>query len=613
MRSRIALAALSGAFVCTLALTTQAQNRIIDVEFLRNAGATFQGVGSNDWAGWSVDGAGDVDNDGKQDIIVGAPEDPLSVNDTKGNAYIILGTNTLEGDIALSGAAVTMTGAADEDEAGYSVAGAGDVYNDGFVDVIVGAWRRDGNGNNSGEAYLIYGADPMPAAINLGSIATGVGVTLTGRDNGDLAGQSVAGAGDVNNDGFDDIIIGANAANPVSSFQGEAYVVYGGSSLPDDIDLSTLNGTTGFIIRGVAGARIGSSVDGAGDVDNDGFDDVLVGAPEADPNGKTNAGSAFLIYGGSSVAALIDLASLGSQGVQFNGATAGDRLGSAVLGAGKVNGGSLPDILLSASTFDDGATTDAGRCYLIYGSAGFGNTFEVSTLGASSAGAIFTGEGMDDKLGTKLAAGDMNRDGRSDLLMAAFAAGAEGRIYLVHGGSSIPATLDLDGLDERGVVFKGIDSGDFLGEGLGFAGDVDGDGSGDFLFGARFADPSTGTNAGEAYLVKGGCNFLQAAGPVAVAGTFEFRAHGTPSTPYLLWGALSRTVDPIASGIGPFWLEVPLIDLWILSFGTNGEASLSLPVPNNPNLSGVSFHMQTIQEGQGKLCDLTYVMDITIL
>ena len=142
----------------TLAPNPSAQNRDIELPWLRTAGATGEGVAADDRAGWSVSGAGDFDGDGFDDLIIGAPEDFLGAGDVRGNAYIVLGSATITGSIDLAAAAVVMTGGANDDEAGYSVSGAGDVNDDGFDDVIVGAWHSDPNGSNSGRAYILYGS-----------------------------------------------------------------------------------------------------------------------------------------------------------------------------------------------------------------------------------------------------------------------------------------------------------------------------------------------------------------------------------------------------------------------------------------------------------------------
>ncbi|MBD3297258.1 MAG: hypothetical protein GF341_01270 [candidate division Zixibacteria bacterium] len=164
-------------------------------------------------------------------------------------------------------------GAAAGDRLGYSVSGAGDVDNDGFDDVIVGAHSADPGGLiSAGSAYVYSG--------QTGALLW----QFDGAAANDELGRSVSGAGDVDNDGFDDLIVGAYAADPGGlTNAGSAYVY---------------SGQTGALLWQFDGAAaydyLGVSVSGAGDVDNDGFDDVIVGASLANPGGNSQAGSAYV-------------------------------------------------------------------------------------------------------------------------------------------------------------------------------------------------------------------------------------------------------------------------------------------------------------------------------
>ncbi|MGB1035280.1 MAG: integrin alpha, partial [Primorskyibacter sp.] len=179
------------------------------------------------------------------------------------------------------------------------VSAAGDVNGDGFDDLIVGAPRNDDAGSNAGAAYVIFGG-ATPGDIDLSAIPSGAGITILGRAAGDLAGFSVSGAGDINGDGLDDLIIGANESNADGTESGEAYVLYGKTDLAD-IDLANIDASDGFFIQGdVAGDNAGHSVSGAGDLNGDGFDDLIVGALDGD-DGGTNTGEAYVIYGGAFV------------------------------------------------------------------------------------------------------------------------------------------------------------------------------------------------------------------------------------------------------------------------------------------------------------------------
>ena len=165
------------------------------------------------------------------------------------------------------------------------MASAGDVNGDGFADLIVGAFLADPNGSDSGASYVVFGkASGFAANIDLSTLDGTTGFKLSGAAAGDESGISVASAGDVNGDGFADLIVGASFADPNGSYSGASYVVFGkASGFAANIDLSSLDGTTGFKLSGaVVQDYSGFSVASAGDVNGDGFADLIVGAPYAD-------------------------------------------------------------------------------------------------------------------------------------------------------------------------------------------------------------------------------------------------------------------------------------------------------------------------------------------
>jgi hypothetical protein len=228
------------------------------------ADVTFTGEGTDNYFGISVSGAGDVNDDGYDDVIVGAYE--------TGRAYIYLGATgtTMDNtaDVEMIGEIVDGT----RNDFGWSVSGAGDVNNDGYADVIVGAYRYN---SYTGRAYIYYGGSSMDNAAD---------VTFTGEGTDNDFGWSVSGAGDVNGDNFDDVIVGADGYN---SETGRAYIYYGatGTTMDNTVDV-TLDGEGTY-------NEFGYSVSGAGDVNNDGYADVIVGAYEYSLNGKA------YVYGGA--------------------------------------------------------------------------------------------------------------------------------------------------------------------------------------------------------------------------------------------------------------------------------------------------------------------------
>ncbi|MEH2286985.1 hypothetical protein [Nostoc sp.] len=267
------------------------------------SGFAINGINENDSLGNSVSSAGDINGDGIDDLIIGA--DSASPNgDTSGQTYVVFGSKKSFGDqfdlSTLNGTnGFAINGINPDDHSGYSVSSGGDINGDGIDDLIIGAEYADPNGDSSGQSYVVFGSkEGFGAKLNLSTLNGTNGFAIDGINPDDRLGYSVSSAGDINGDGFDDLIIGAPLADPNGTSSGQSYVVFGSKeSFGAQFDLSTLNGTNGFVINGInENDRSGYSLGSAGDINGDGIDDLIIGAPFADPN-DISSGQSYVVFG----------------------------------------------------------------------------------------------------------------------------------------------------------------------------------------------------------------------------------------------------------------------------------------------------------------------------
>jgi predicted nucleic acid-binding Zn-ribbon protein len=317
---------------------------------LDKADASILGTDTAERFGYSVAGVGDVNGDGFDDMLFGAPGNDNMGNDA-GRAYLFFGkADGWTMDMKDGNADAAFYGYVTNDNAGTSVAGAGDVNKDGYDDIIIGSPFNDDNGAEAGAAYINFGKiSGWAMDTNLKSSDA----RLLGEWKDDRVGYSVAGAGDVNGDGYADVIIGGffSSCSGTKSGAGQTFLVLGKSTgwtnpqILDTADASFLGEKDGDLS--------GSAVSTAGDVNSDGYDDFLIGATNNDDSGA-EAGQAYLVLGKATGWALdvdLGLASYAS----FQGQADNSYVGYSVSGGSDVNGDGISDILIG-STFKQGKT-----------------------------------------------------------------------------------------------------------------------------------------------------------------------------------------------------------------------------------------------------------------
>jgi hypothetical protein len=426
--------------------------------------------------GHSVATAGDVNGDGFSDVIVGA-HNLTNGQSTEGRAFVYQGSAT--------GLATTPAWTAEGNQAsanfGHSVATAGDVNGDGFSDVIVGAWLYDNGQSEEGRALVYHGS--------AASLATTAAWNAE-SDQAFASGYSVATAGDVNGDGYSDVIVGAGAYDNGETNEGRAFLYLGAPGGLAAVPAWTAEGNQ-------ADASFGISTGTAGDVNGDGYSDVIVGAVFYD-HGETNEGRAFVYHG--SAAGLSTIAAWTEESDQV-----GALFGGSVATAGDVNGDAFSDVIVGAWDYDNGEVTE-GRAFVYHGSAaGLGLT----PAWTAESNQVFAAFGI-----AVATAGDVNGDGFSDVVVGAFwydnGETDEGRAFVYEGSAAglAPSPAWTAEGDQASALF---------GTSVATAGDVNGDGFSDVIVGALRYDNGE-NDEGRAFLYQGSAGGL--------GGTPVWRAEG---------------------------------------------------------------------------------------
>ncbi|MEQ9640737.1 MAG: FG-GAP-like repeat-containing protein [Alphaproteobacteria bacterium] len=443
-------------------------------------------------AGREATGIGDVNGDGIADFAIGAePRDTnnFSADEGPGTTHIIFGRATLGGDIgldALGGAiGLTIQGTADDDQA-YHIAAVGDFNGDGIADVAIGA---DGYGpsdpnDDFGAVFVIFGdSGGLPASVDLSNLGD-TGIRILGPNAGAYAGAQVAGGGDVNGDGIDDIAITTGQAN-TSSF------IAFGSATPTGLDISDFASENGGITIAPGGVDFDqSSIALIDDVNGDGIDDILVGTPFADQGG-TDTGAVYLIFGQEGLGN-VALSSIDSIGIRINGAADNERAGLVVNGVSDFNGDGFNDILIG---------TNANKAYIVFGGPALPTSvfpqINLASL-SESEGVVLTAPSGVFGIGSAIAAaGDINNDGLADVLAGATGFdSSRGVSYLLYGTFEASATAGDDS-------FTGGFQGDTIAGGAGND-TLNGGGGGDSLDGGADNDLLIGGGDDSADTIGGG-------------------------------------------------------------------------------------------------------------
>jgi len=456
-------------------------------------------LASGDQYGTSVASLGDLNNDGVADLAVGAFADNGAGTD-RGAVHIhYMNTDgTIDSTVELNGSTTNGATLIDNDNYGYSVASLGDLNNDGVVDLAVGAIGDDTGGSTRGAVYIHYmnTNGTVDSTVKIASGTTN-GPTIADADN---YGYSVTSLGDLNNDGVEDLAVGAPADDTSGNARGAVYIHYMNTDGTIDstvkIDDTTTNGpvladTTQF----------GAGVASLGDFDGDGVADLVVGA-RGDDTGGSDRGAIHILSMNTdgTVDATVKIAS-----GTTNGPTLGDtsQYGVSVASLGDLNNDGSIDLLVGAP-FDDTGSTDRGAIHVHFmnsiprGAMEPASTVEIND--STTNGPILAD---DDRYGGYIAPiGDLNRDGVDDLAVGTFTADVGGsnrgavHISFMNVDGSVDSTVEINDSTTNGPVLA---NGDFYGDSVAAIGDLNRDGVVDLAVGAVY-DDAGGTDRGAVHI-----------------------------------------------------------------------------------------------------------------
>ncbi|HEX8204989.1 MAG TPA: hypothetical protein VF587_02900 [Solirubrobacteraceae bacterium] len=422
---------------------------------------TIRGAAGGDYAGFDVTAAGDVNGDGLQDILVGAPlagPRPEGATVGGGEAYLVFGRpGRAEIDLASPDfGGIRITGGELYSWLGRAVSTVGDLNGDGRPELVVGAPLREvGDRQDAGSVYVIFGA-AEPGTVDVSRLVEAeAGYRIDGAMG--QTGRAVGSIGDLDGDGRPEVLVTAPLARTADNVaNGVAYVV-SGQAAPGVIDLVNL-GTQGYTIsrdvksqpERAPGDFLGESITGLGDVNGDQRPDLIVGSHLQDGPNRKRGGLAYVVFGKADKAP-VNVEDLGAQGYKILGVGRGDNTGFSTASAGDYNADGISDLVIGSPFADPLNRDNAGAAYVIFGTAE-PDPPAVDLAEMAERGLRIAGQEGDATGFTVDGAGDLNGDGGADLVIGSPAtsedylldlrsirAGSASITYGAAGAADIPA------------------------------------------------------------------------------------------------------------------------------------------------------------------------------
>ncbi|MFM7202886.1 MAG: MopE-related protein [Myxococcota bacterium] len=397
-------------------------------------------------------------NDDDADINPGETE--VCGDGLDNNCDSSAGTCGYGGDMSLTTSSAVIVGEQAGAALGTVVLNPGDLDGDGADDFAVSAPSHDAEKDNAGVVYIFKG--PFASSPVLSNTLA----RITGNEEGGKFGRTMVSL-DANGDGEADLAVGAPESNLGGALSGAVYVFFGpltGTLSSNDADVS---------IRGIPNAQLGLALDRAGDINGDGHEDLLIGAPYEGTDENARRGSAFLMWGPLTGTPVV------TEGIRFTGTSSYGYAGRTVAGVGDLNNDGFDDMAIGAPFYETAEVSTAGAAYIFHGPLTDAVNLSPSDADGTLLGASST------RVGSAIApAGDLNGDGKGDLLISAPYASSNnassvGEVYLFAG----PASGTLSTANAL-ATFQGAEAGALLGAALLSPGDLTGDGKADILIGA---------------------------------------------------------------------------------------------------------------------------------